>query len=771
MSLPAYKHYQRRPRAVYPEENYGKGMMWTNSPLPDGYCKHLLNLDLKDNGEYLSPRPAFKAIEFYSYADAPTEAYTDTQFLSASKDCIEENDSTLYKQIIVGDAHSKSLFALTGTDAALAAIPALPLPVKTLKIKKLTTSAKMQIPTSPQIHGLTVASASKIVRHIGTFGFNNSYYFFDNTGLKQTKLNTETHQYEAEAITPRTLTPAEAVMWGYNMLCSKPYTFSNDIKDTATPIQLLGLLPYDSSGNLVLAPKVNQVVQFECFFIGQKTKTYNVKWEWREAGTNDWITIKSGEITLADNTQLVCDFAVPAKEIIVRVTAENTELSTDLQVIACGFDFTPKALTANAESKTYDLKSATAMAFWKQRLVVAIDNLLFVGEVNDPSYFPYPNNVEVFTEPIIHVIPLLDQLVVFTTSKLHIITLNQDGLTWTVKFIQGNLEIKEHDIHLMLTVKNMLFFKSGNYYYMIVPKAGSLTGELTIAPISKPIEYLLDHFEESIKDILFKLYEYEGDLTLIHYYNYLDFEDVHNVYTFTLAGDNYAGRYLNVCLLYNTVSRTWRMYLYESQHIITPYKPDATKKGTFMGLVPYNDYPCVQFLKFGITNGLDSYVGPDGALVEPILKNYQALDTGYRDLLSDFKKRFREAQLKINNTAKETLHFQTEFYIDGDTRRSMFRYEPIQEVDPTNPDFGVLTLERIPLDTVIVPGTTMLAEDSSQVNRWMLDYSRFPDVSVWKVRVPFSGKGYSPRMLFVSFNFESYEILNHIWVFRELYAR
>ena len=40
----------------------------------------------------------------------------------------------------------------------------------------------------------------------------------------------------------------------------------------------------------------------------------------------------------------------------------------------------------------------------------------------------------------------------------------------------------------------MVFFKSGNYYYMVVPSLRSMTGELVLAPISKNIEFFLKQF-------------------------------------------------------------------------------------------------------------------------------------------------------------------------------------------------------------------------------------------------------------------------------------
>ena len=47
----------------------------------------------------------------------------------------------------------------------------------------------------------------------------------------------------------------------------------------------------------------------------------------------------------------------------------------------------------------------------------------------------------------------------------------------------------------------MIYFKSGNYYYMLVPKAQSTTGELTLAPISTPITEFFNNFSVNVERV------------------------------------------------------------------------------------------------------------------------------------------------------------------------------------------------------------------------------------------------------------------------------
>lgn len=113
---------------------------------------------------------------------------------------------------------------------------------------------------------------------------------------------------------------------------------------------------------------------------------------------------------------------------------------------------------------------------------------------------------------------------------------------------------------------------------MIVPKSGS-NGGLSLATISKPLYYFFDNFKENVETVLYEVYDYRGLLTLMHYYNYLDFEDIHNVYVFQTD----KAEYINFCI-YNIVDRSWRTYVFGSQAIRTPYKADATQRGTLCSL-------------------------------------------------------------------------------------------------------------------------------------------------------------------------------------------
>lgn len=757
-----FKKYNRGQRQQTTEETFNLGMQFTNAPLKQGACRLPINFDIKSNGEVLVPRPALQTVKI-SGEDTP-----QTHPLIVDGRTSAEPTGT-YEQVLLG-----SVTATKVTDTELYKGSILPITITPSEtelylsqLEGVATEAIFKKPTSATIHNMPISDTSPMATNVGTFGFNNSYYCFNPTtkALQQTRFITD--RYKFESLIPKTLTPKEAVMWGYNMLQTNAYLFSDT--EAAGAITLLGLLPYKADSTLALNAKVNETVKLRCYYAGPSANTYKIKWEWKEVTGTDWTNFKEETKALTGLPQITADFSFPAEELMVRVTFTKDTETYPEQVLTVAFNLAQTdSGNTNLKQENYDLSTASGMTYWKNRLVVyglhQDKTVLFMSDINDPTYFPYPNNADLFDEPIIHVLPFLDDLLIFTSTKLHLLALSEDGLSWNKKNIQSNLDIKEWDIHLIQQVKNMVFFKSGNYFYMVVPSLKTTTfGNLVVTPISRNIEYLLDSYKENIDSIVKLLYNYDVGLELVHYYNFLDYEDVHNTYTFSTQFETY----LNVALLYNTITRAWRFHIFESSGFVKPYKQDATKKGTFISVLNGG----VQFLQYNANSAKDNYYDTTYIQKTPLFKNYQLLDTGYREIDTDYNKRYREFQLKFNNISQKTLSFATEFFIDGELRQNMYDYEVVHITDPEDPRYLSIVVEKKMVQNVTLPGATVLAEDQEDAGAWELDTSRFPDLFLWKVRIPVSGKGLSPRMQIVSFNEEIFELMNITWVYRKMNSR
>lgn len=651
------------------------------------------------------------------------------------------------------------------------------------------------------------------------------------------------------AVIPQEQNPSEAASAGYNMLHSDPYNF---VCETGANIAILGVLPYDTSGEIILTPVINKEIIFKCFYRAPSSSIpYRVKWEWREVGSAIWNTIKDTTgVQFSSLQPLTCPFHSAVEQLILRVTisdpsnvttqVDGTQIEYVESTVSIGLNFNTTLTSSRQKMHPvhYDLGTAQGMLEWKSRLVLwgveDAETVLFTSDVNNPTFFPYPNNIDVFDEPVQHCMVYGDDLLVFTSTKLYRLTFDETGITWTKSLIQKDLQIVPQDIPMFCRVKNMIFFKSGNYYYMLVPKSSSIVGETTIAPISNTMKTFFDNFPTEVQKI-FKtvsqnLKRQFGDKTknitdfLCNYNSYVDNQNVilnfvYDIRQYCYDTPRNTGstlRYWTLSLIYDTENYTWKIYTYVSPRILKPVQINALSQNMFAYIIPYDAYteqtqPCVVFsekdtqliqdnlitwvkdtndqydedpLALGICYDYTTTMNTSTALTE--LKNYQYLDTGYRVLTSsvDLKKRFREVQFSINNVSQKALTFYTSFILDGQLRRDMQGYNTKVIVDPNDPRTGILLVERPYIDPKYLPSVpeftvsvkdyinpNVTPGDTTLDDTFVLDNTKFPDLAYWKVRVSVSGKGYTPRLQILSLNDLDYNILSTNWVYRTMNSR
>lgn len=553
-----------------------------------------------------------------------------------------------------------------------------------------------------------------------------------------------------------------------------------------------------------------------------------VRWQMRSAGAADWIDLYNEEFTLGEyaqrqgaGTPFTITATMPESEVLVKLTITDPQDTVDgeeylLSTNTIGLSLVSEELanTLNLDARNFDLGKCTGMCEWEQRLVLwgvpGALNTLFVSDVNNPTFFPYPNNVDIFTDPIIAVHNYGDELLVLTTSALYRLIWENEGTGWTHKLVQQNLHVTEEDTYMSCVIKNMFFFKSGEYFYMMVPKttsAASVRGEVTIAPISKPIENLLDNFHKEVYNLI-KVMVDQPDLPdftdkLINYFSYVDNTKVVVNYVYALDNstadmtvqDTATSKYLYVQLIYDTDARTWTIRAFEAAHMLYASHADAIQQDRFIDVTPALDgnQLVMQYYKFvNLVDDAIQYITDTGAAqtATRIIKNYQYLDTGNREINTELKKRFREFQFKLKNNTATNLGFFTSFLIDGSLRKDLQRYSPRMLLDPsTNEativvervlDAATMTYNTTRVERILIPERmlqddgeltpTTLAEETDP-DRWILNQSAFPGRTLWKIRMPISGKGLAPRAILLSTNEADYELLGHNWVYRTMNGR
>ena len=795
-----FKSSSRSPRTVNTEETFTGGMHYTDNPLMDNYAKLLVNYDIDDSGSVLSPRPGLRMEdEFecnYGGATESSDWLPDGAFISNLKR-FHKRDMA-YTSIILGQPVLAPLYANAGVYYGDAYTAILNESSKNYVPRKLLGAPHYIRPQSVKMHDMDLAIPLENPKVIGTFAWNGDYYYFADIDMKGKLCKAAFDEVElcmnSSEITPKALEPTQ-VTNGYNMLLEDPYDFTCAYNDgMGDTILLTGLLPYTNTEDpkLCLKPRVGDAVKFHLFYAiaNKETPTgYKFTFEWSEPTSGTWNTFgeldyKTGVPTKGEGNNkspapIVASLqGIPDKLVYIRATSykyvdsDSGKVLNDYpeSVVTYTLDLTASVnITQFSEDlPNYTLTNAKGLCYWADRLVCygcpEDPNMLFVSDLRDPTYFPYPNNIDTFDEPIMYVTPYLkNNLLVFTKTQLYMLTLSADYLSWTQTLIQSNLDITEWDLNCVQIVKNMVLFKSGSYYYMVVPKMTSSTG-LTIAPISRNMEKFFDNFEQSIKDLFSEVYNYTNAFKLTHYYNYLDYEAIHNVYLFRTN----EGVLVNVDLIYNSNKRYWKVYVYESSGVLTPFVDNATDRGSLLSIADNTGLINFQAQKFSADpkQKKDSY--RDRGLYydsAQIFKNYQYINTGYREIASNLKKRFRELQFELDNTSQTALKFYVNFYIDGDPRRYCYKGAAESYYDTKDKKNYVVFSQQLDEGMANkLPSTTAL-------DLWALNESLFPEAYFWKIRVPVSGKGYTPQMQILSQNEEAYDLLNISWVYRMMYTR
>lgn len=522
-----------------------------------------------------------------------------------------------------------------------------------------------------------------------------------------------------------------------------------------------------------------------------------VRWEWREATSSDWVVIKEEtEPFPTDGTgnylPLTCDFSLSTENSIIRLSLFDAilkEKDTQNEIINKRLASTTvgiTAITTQTEQKTnivntvnYDLSLPMKQLSWGNRLVKyygisdvrfshgshytdvrvppEFSNLLFVSAVNSPDYFPYPNSVDTFDEPIVGCANYGDDLLVFTKAKLYRLTYNTSDQGWTKALIQDKfsidtvretIEVRNKDITpsnvdpdyqfgkvscetqtmLYTPIRQYAAYRSNKRIFMILPSKNG-TGNVTLAPISNAIKELLDPIElrpgvvnpsernplkEILKQILkitirsgtlvdYGINSYTSKMWLHADYNNIIYSLIYSVYYMNTTHD------ICVQLRYNIDLYSWTVYMFELHGSdVRPVYHANTKTLYYDTYRVLGDGDTRQLLSFrcvqDIQNVKDECKVPTGvAPLKYIMKNYQYFDTGNREINSDIRKRFREWQLKFVNPEVTTLQFYTNFYIDNRLRNTFQGLETSTKRTADGDGFEVIINETYTPNATYVP--------------------------------------------------------------------
>ena len=853
MKSNAYNSHESRARTIVSENSFARGMKYSNNPIGEGYVKTLINYVLTNDGATIKPRPGYRQVadNIATFTiDENTQDFcvyfTENLLVSNAND----TDAILCRSVLSGainvlDSFTQAIgYALQLFDLANANI--------TISYKNNYITGNNCVAThieglgndkyylamqtcSTSIHECTLGvahsrngihavmdncvyvplirmwedeSGTHISRHLAIINmqFNETLDAFD---------------WWLDLVDPKDVTAVQAVNYGYNMLQENPYMFDNQ-EIASNTLLLDGILPYDAQGNLLTSARAGAEIFFRLVYRYPKadvdaSEKYAVRWAIQDLESDaepvvvhDYTEDLEAPYTPGDTIEFRTTqttykrFTLIANVYKVSEIVEGTEPKPAATITLAYYYLTndKSTSTLNIDAVHYDLGTAQGMCTWQQRLVLwgvtGAKNILWVSEVNDPSWFPYPNNCEIFPDDIVSCVRYKTHLLVFTRSALYQISLKDDGLTYTTTCMQERLTMEPEDISSIIPVQNMVFFKNGNAYYMIVPVSSSMSGELQLAPISRPIELLFTDFKTTVINLLegivkptsFNYYIVNEDGVRLMdeeyhalYLKLLDEETViFKLYDWWCLLENRTMRiyyklqmtvgtkvtYLDTIFNYDTSTRAWTMSMMNStRYRMTHYISSVTAETIFIQPV----------LSAPNTISLNLIQGSEESTIDSFDIDYnqegwnetlQYLDTGFRDLNTDIKKRFRQVQFRVNNLYSETLKFYTSFAVDNDMRKNYCNFETTEITDPDAEDYGSVYVDAVLEEPDLVWG---LSDQRDYCAEWELDTSRFPNTNTAQVRFNVSGKGNLCRFELRSYNDKQYEISSVAYVFRPMYAR
>lgn len=652
-------------RTVNSIYSFANGMKYTNSPLTEGYAKLLVNYDFKNDGEFIAPRYGYKKIyskktnsriEYEARVLHVGTSYADYIHYDING-TVAKTEQVLVRYALVGsdnvgdiDCFCSILSDISVADANniddLVVFNATTPTIDTEKGWIETTGYTFTYaPTYSKIHDVAIEArtpqSQAVVTNLNGYEFCLMSHSTGGAGLF--KINLELHEIAIDLmnsyytmefgfsrVTPKAVSPTEAVNYGYNMLSDTPYLFTNSATQGGI-LTLEGVVPYNANDEVCLNARVGETIRFNLVYSypESETDTYRVQWEVQDLDSgSDPIVVQhwTQSYTYTPGSTIALSYRPAYKRFSlickvykssdIRISQEEWDENENLQSLIKREDYpSPEQVTTLASytladsvttklsPATYRIPTASGMCTFQQRTVFwGVDkapNLLFISDVGTVDYVPYPNSAEIFDTDIVSCVPYKDSLLVFTTDTCYLLSVDEEG-AYTVKPAIRNLSLSAADVNSIQAIQNMIVLMSGGRVYMIVTSFNNLgEAELKLAPISRPVDDVFEDFYGFCQDVVTHTYgtafagrpypkygavvENGAELHLTDFHVDVDDTDVRFTYKLHIPGkfraqDEHMQHddtgstgpeiYLDLVLMYNTVARAWRVYT----HYAAPWR-------------------------------------------------------------------------------------------------------------------------------------------------------------------------------------------------------
>lgn len=586
-----------------------------------------------------------------------------------------------------------------------------------------------------------------------------------------------------------------------------------------------------------------------------------------DVNESKWNTLLDfADTSLAAGHSLWVDYVPLTPSTVVRVTTRLNGDSTtdDVQTlnVYCG-----ATKYDRFETQNFNLNECKGLITWLGRIGVygvhGAEDTLFFSDIEDAGYFPYPNNILTFETDILAVHNYLDNLLVFTVDAVWIVTPGTNIMTSTQKKILENTNITELDAQHVQVLKQEIFFKMNDQFYVLKPnKYTTDITDLKNYLNSTALSNFTQNFKESMLTILNKMYprymntteygtqlwfpeqnvpldhkplKYKNlkkrrhiqDIYLLNMYSQIINSEVHYIYKMSCEFNpsifedskyDVAFERFYLHIIYNTLTRSWRLYIEGAEAAAGNGAPPALlyqNKITnaiykFVPVIHVQDpnYPEeVGVIKLAIlkqnANSVDDSLlytldeqgyfkqfttlsdilniqnkSEAPVIYHPVCSewypNNTYLDTGIIAIDTAFTKRYREVQFNLLNMEKASIPFKTYFQLDGKEWLDATQYNVYHVTDPELEDYGTVYITPLELNNLMLYGDTTLQINDKYIDEsesWTIDNSKFPNKTAVNVRVELLGRGRRASLQLLNTSLKRYELAELVWVYRMMSAR
>lgn len=357
---------------------------------------------------------------------------------------------------------------------------------------------------------------------------------------------------EPKTITAKQPKISEATSVGFNMLHANPYSFSNT---EGIVLQPLGIMPYKTGGRqeILMSANIGEEIDFEVIYEYIKDAKYYYKWEYLPLATGvlrEPTVVYESDKPVNAGTRIRQVIKANDAKFSLRVTMypekDGKKDEATAKVVLYPVYEAGNSYLKDISSHRYDLHNARGIGSYKTMLslwgVPGAETTLFFSDIDDVSYFPFPNNIVSFNHKVLATHEYMGGLLVITTNSIYVIEGEQPS-KFTVTEIYQGLKFTKEDVESLKVIKNLIFIMSGSTYYVLMPNM--YTGELTdvkLKNVSAPVKELTSNWKDFIQFLSESVYNLNLNWTSktrfeqYDFFNYISGDDIiKNVYRFVIS--------------------------------------------------------------------------------------------------------------------------------------------------------------------------------------------------------------------------------------------